>query len=150
MSYPQSYSATVTVVPPSSLSKLIFAAMSLGMKTVSFLSPNRYMVEPLVFSMSSSVSFCDVATSVFDLNDGTLPYIPSWNFCPSEEEAILAVTPHDDNMVIAAITRSKLFFILFFYYYEYYFVSSQPVLSCKNCTAKNGITELRIQLQLYG
>ena len=72
LSYLQSFSAMVTVVPRV-LSNDMVAAISFGMKTVSFLSPNRYIVDPFVFSMRASDSSCATAVSVLDLNDGVFP-----------------------------------------------------------------------------
>jgi hypothetical protein len=91
------------------------AAMFLGMKTVSFLSPKRYIVEPLVFSTRAADSLAYAFSSALDLRAGALAYIPSWNFCPSVEGPRLEMVPHDENMTAAANASGKIFFILFFF-----------------------------------
>jgi hypothetical protein len=107
----------VTVVP-SSLLKLILAAISLGTYMLSFLSPNRYIVELFVFSARVSVCALPASFSALDLKEGLWAYILSWNFWSEPVGPSCDRVPHDDSMTMAAKVISKLFFIVFLYYFN--------------------------------
>ena len=62
--------------------------------------------------MRASVSALPFAFSSLERKSGALAYIPSWNFCPSEEISWLNV-PHDERINAAAIITTELFFIFF-------------------------------------
>jgi hypothetical protein len=66
--------------------------------------------------MRASDSSFEAVSSAFELKDGALAYMPSWNFWLPEEVLILAAVPHETNAVAVAMISSKLFFILFFSY----------------------------------
>ena len=79
---------------------------------MSFLSPKRYIGDSFVLAMRASVSALPFAFSSLERKSGALAYIPSWNFCPSEEISWLNV-PHDERINAAAIITTELFFIFF-------------------------------------
>lgn len=102
---------------------------------VSFLSPNRYISDSFVFWIRALVEAMSSAFSVFERNEGELPYMPSWNFCPLSDEAVRAAVPHDESTKAAAISSIELFFMSKSPIIYNNFVSSQLVMSCNKHTS---------------
>ena len=92
---------------------------------VSFFSPNKYISDAFVFSIRASVAACSSTFSTFDLKDGELLYIPSWNCCPLSDEASWAVVPHDESIKAIAMSSTELFFMSKSPIFYNNFVSSQ-------------------------
>ncbi len=106
---------------------------------VSFLSPNRYISDAFVFSTRASVAARSSAFSSFERNEGELPYMPSWNFCPLSDEAVRAAVPHDESTKAAVISSIELFFMFKSPIIYNNFVSSQPVMFCNKHTARHEV-----------
>ena len=96
-----------------------------GITIVSACSPNRYISDAFVFSIRASVAAISSAFSSFDLKDGELLYIPSWNCCPLSDEANWAAVPHDESIKAAAMSSIELFFMFKSPIFYNNFVSSQ-------------------------
>ena len=94
------------------LSYLMLADMFCGITTVSFFSPKRKICEALVSSISASVFVRESDLSSFDLNEGELLYMPSWNLELSVVEVYWVVIPHEERTIAATIISNELFFMI--------------------------------------